>query len=728
MVSPLSRTAFRLAIVLGALSFILIALGQPSGVASQGRPGAGEGTYIMIQLQDPPAASYEGGVGRLQRTKPLQGKFDPESKAAQVYLRHLENEHASYRSWLARNAPQAEIVREYSVVFNGIAIRLNGAAAERAAGGPGARAWAFSSLYRPTMNISTDLIGASDLWGASPQDAGKGIEVAIIDTGIQNGHPFFDCKGSSGIPAIDHHGPYFSGVAPGAINPFPTILFDHGTHVAGTVGGCVSDLATIDPDGPITGTMSGIVPGVTLHDYNVFPGIGGGLLSGGGAFSHDIAAAIEDAVKEGVDVINMSLGGKVQGPHDFLAEASDAAVDAGVVVVAAAGNSGPGDSTAESPGSAAKVIAAGASTNPHYIGIPVTVGSTTYGAALGDFDNFDVVSADFTVTTPANGCSAISTDVSGKIALIDRGVCAFTVKVLNAEAAGAIGALVVNNVAGDPVAMGHTTSLPLPGIPAAMLSKADGNAIKPSGTASIDGSAPAEFLTSNADIIAGFSSRGPTPFTSLIKPDVSAPGVNVYSSVFSFGPEGFGDIEYDFEMFQGTSMSTPHTAGSAALLLYLHADWSPADVKSALVDTGARVVTDHVNAAVDPGVLARGGGRIDLVAADAAPLTIDPPSASFGAWGGNKPVSGSLDLAVHNVSGGSQSCSASVSGPGIVSASTGTISLGPGADTSVTLTLNAGRAGQTGSGDYEGDLIIDCSTGSTLRVPWWVRIDRGGKP
>ena len=715
------------------------ALAQEGGPAGLGRHDFTEEAaqtevsreYIVIKFRNPPAASYEGGIPGLERTKPLRGRFDPSSPAAQAYLKHLENEHANYRSWLARNARGAEIVREYSVVFNGMAIKLNQVPASRAAGGPGAGSWAFSSLYRPTMNVSTSLIGADQVWGASPEDAGEGVDVAIIDSGIQDGHPFFACK------TIDHHGPYFSGVAPGATNPFPVIINDHGTHVAGTVGGCVSDLATIDPDGPVIGRISGVAPGVTLHDFNVFPGIGAGFIGqDGSAFSHDIAAAIEDAVLEPVDVINMSLGGRVQGPFDVLAEASDAAVNAGVVVVTSNGNSGPGDSTVGSPGSAHNVIAVGASTNPHFLGIsleatPTDGNPTPLGAALGDFENFTAMTADYTVTSPANGCSAITNDVAGKVALIDRGVCTFTTKIRNAENAGAIGVLVVNNVAGDPTAMGVDGTTPEPTIPAAMLGKTEGNSIKPAGSVTFAGGDPVEVISDNADIIAGFSSRGPTPFTYLIKPDVTAPGVNVYSSIFFFGENDgqpdFDDVQYDFAMFNGTSMAAPHTAGSAALLLALHPDWSPADVKSALVNTAARTVTDHVNGTVDPGVLARGGGRIDVPAANNAPLTIEPALASFGLWTGNQAVSATLELGVTNVSGGSQTCSVAVTGPVIVTASTSSFSLGSGASTTLTLTLNGGNAGQTPSDDYEGDVEIDC--GSTLlRVPWWTRVDRGGKP
>src|SRR5437667_8581745 len=157
----------------------------------------------------------------------------------------------------------------------------------------------------------------------------------------------------------------------------------------------------------------------------------------------------------------------------------------------------------------------------------------------------------------------------------------------------------------------------------------DGNSCKLSSSVTIDCTIEVEQLTANAYILASFSSHGPAKFTTAIKPDVCAPGVNVYSSVFSFGPGGFSDIQYDFALFQGTSMSSPHTAGSAALLLAAHPDWSPADVRSALVNAAARVVTDTPTGTVDPGVLARGGGRIDLPAATSTPLTFDPSSASF---------------------------------------------------------------------------------------------------
>ena len=683
--------------------------------------------YIIIKLQDPAAASYEGGIKGIGRTKPLKSKFDPNSGPARAYLRYLDRSHGQYRSWLARNARGAQVVRDYRVTFNGMAIKLNGALAAKAAGGPGAKAWAYSTIHYPSMNVSVPLIGADVLQAPSPPNAGSGVQIAIIDSGIQAGHPFFACK------TVQHHGPYYSGEAPNPpFSPFPIIYSTHGTHVAGIAAGCYSDLATIDPGSVVTGAISGVAPGATLHDFNVFPGIGSAFWNGirktgnVSAYSHDIAQAIEDAVKLGVDVINMSLGGGVQGPNDFLANFADGAVDAGVVVCASIGNEGPGDATAGSPGTGRKVISSGMTSNPHFVGIPVTVAGTTYGAAVGDFNNFDVVTgADYTVTTPANGCAPITTDLTGKIAIIDRGVCTFSTKIRNAQNAGAIGVIVVNNRAGDPSAMGQDGTPNQPTIPAVMLARDNGNAIKPSGTVDIDGTNPTEFHTSNADIIALDSSRGPAPFTYIIKPDVSSPGDNVYSSVFNFG-NTFNDITYDFEFFRGTSMASPHTAGSAALLLAQHPGWSPADVRSALVNTAARVVTDSITGTQDPGVLARGGGRIDLVPANTTPLTFDPAMVSFGFWSGNKTAEGSVAVKVRNVSGSSQSVTATVTGPSIVSVSPTSLTLSAGDTATLTVTLNAGASSQSASGDYDGDVVVT-SGSTTLNIPWFVRIDRRGK-
>jgi minor extracellular serine protease Vpr len=701
--------------------------------------------YVIVQLRDQPLATYDGRVRGYARTKPAPGqRLNVWSHAARAYSGYLAGKRASYRNYLRTYAPTARIAREYRVALNALAVKRNGASIAALARGPNVLRVTPSWRYWPTMNRSTDLINAPALWSLLPGGqtmAGAGIKVAIIDSGIDLTNHFLSDAGYPDVPEIDACPRsnntrntsnkvvvcrvYASGVAPGASAPRLLKVSDHGTHVAGTVAGRPNTTGIVEHTDVAISGLSGVAPRALLGDYNVFPGFGAGYIAfGGSAFSHDIAAALEDAVADGMHVANMSLGGFVQGPHDVLAEASNAVVEAGMIVVVAAGNSGPNAFTVQSPGSAANVITAGASTNPHFLGIPVTVSNVgTFRAAIGSFNPFDppIVGAQFAVATPANGCTAIS-GVSGKIAIIDRGVCTFTVKVRNAQAAGALGVIVVNNVAGDPTAMATDETPNQPRIPAAMVSKADGPAIKAAAgkqTMTANGTSPAEVVTDNEDIIAGFSSTGPVPFTYIIKPDVTAPGVNVLSSVFNDR----------FAFFNGTSMAAPHVAGSAALLRQFRPTWSAAQIKSALVNTAKRPVYDHVNGTQPTGVLTRGGGRIDLAAARATSATLFPSSISFGYWSGNAFVNSVRRVTITNVSGAAKTFSLVVEGSpaGLVSVSPSSVTLANGASATVTVTLVGGKAATLASGRYEGDLVVR-NGGVTLRAPWFALVNRQGKP
>ena len=680
----------------------LLALMMPASALAAPKQQESTTGYAIVTLTDAPIATYEGGKAGLERTKPARGQLDPSSPAYRAYERFLANEHANYRAFLAQRAPQAEVVAEYDTVLNGFAVKLNGASLNALANNPKVRSVDGSWLYKPSMNVSVDVINAPAVWTTlgGQANAGAGIDIGIIDTGIEEDHVFFDCKGD--IP----NKVYASGVA----GTGQDIVFNHGTHVAGTAAGCVTDLATADPGGPVQDSISGVAPGANLHDYNVFPGYGGGFVAfGGSAFSHDIARAVEDAVNDGMEVINLSLGGSIQGPHDYLAEAINAAAEAGVVAAVSAGNEGPGAETIGSPGNAFGALTAGATTNPHYVGVNVTTPFGTFGAAVGDFDPF--------AESPVTGVpfvswggdelacagSAPASDVSGAVALIKRGTCTFSEKVASAAAAGAIGVVAYNNVGGDPIAMGGEGD-----IPAVMVSQSDGATIKaglPS-TVTIDGNNPVEVLTANADIMAGFSSRGPARFTENIKPDVTAPGVNVYSSVFD---ETTGDLGW--AMFQGTSMASPHVAGSAALLLAQNGDLTPSDVKSLLGNNAERTVWADFVGGTLAGVMDRGGGRIDLARASAATTTFDPMSLSFGISNGNRQVNETISVTVTNLSATAKTLSLSGGTDAMSYPSTVEVAANGQATFEVSLSTR-------GPAQAEGDVTANDGT-TTFLIPFW---------
>lgn len=712
----ISALAIGLLFVLGGFLALVATAAAANGSSASSTPD----DYAIVELTDSPVADYTGGIAGILATKPLHGhKLDFASANVVKYEAYLSIEHGSFQSWLKSNAPSVQVVRDYSLSFNGIAVLLNGNLASALANAPGVKSVAPSWIYYPTMDISVPLIKADAVWsslGIKPATHKigdlAGIQVGVIDTGIDDSHPFIaSCREAGSIT----HDVFFSGA--GLFDPSRTLFFDHGTHVSGTIGGCYTT-GTISVDGsPMTlaQPMSGVAPGVSLHDYNVFPGYGAAFIHhGGGAYSHDIIAAVEKAVADGMDVINLSIGGNVQGPHDTLAEAINAAVDAGTVAVIAAGNAGPGILTVESPGNAANAITAAASSDPHFRGIKVTFGTTTIGAAVGEFANFvPAITAATSLTTPANGCTAISEDLTGKIALIDRGSCTFGTKIQDAQDRGARGVVIMNNQATDPFPMAQD-GVHFPTIPAVLVSRADGVTLKAHvpGSLTVDGTAFFDFKTANADILADFSSRGPTPYDFRLKPDVTAPGVNVLSSI----------LGGQFSFFQGTSMATPHTAGSAALLLAAHPDWSPAEVKSALVNNADRTVTGTGGL----GPVARGGGRINVMRANAAQILLDPASVSFGGFTGGKPLSSSVDVIFENM-GAATSCSLSLvninnpSAAGFFSLSASILGLSAGGAGTVTAMFNGGQS--IGTGFFFGDVQAVCGS-TTLLAPWFVAVQR----
>jgi minor extracellular serine protease Vpr len=397
---------------------------------------------------------------------------------------------------------------------------------------------------------------------------------------------------------------------------------DHGTHTAGIAAGVTGKTAVVN--GVSIDDMSGIAPGAWLGNYNVFPG---GVAN---ARSEDILNAVDTAIADGMDVLNLSLGGGYHGNNDLLAIGLDNAVEAGVTVAVAAGNSGPGGGTVESPGRARNIITVGASTNQHFVGQPLTFGGTTVGAAVGDFDPLPTGTYEL-FDTQSDGCGSVSADAAGKVAIIDRGTCTFSQKVANAKQAGAVGVIIINNVAGDPTAMARTAGFD-DDIPAVMIGLVEGAALRASGATTVSAVATfQEFITPNKDILAGFSSQGPTNVDFGLKPDLTSVGVNVLSSISCVGKEITCGGEGSWAFFSGTSMSTPHIAGSAAVLLDLsNKDWSPARIKSELVNRADLVVKDAKTGIHDVGPTAQGAGRENLSHAASGTTWLSPVSAVFG--------------------------------------------------------------------------------------------------
>jgi minor extracellular serine protease Vpr len=621
-------------------------------------------------------------------TKPPHGKkINFNSNTVKSYRAQLSAERNNFKQWLQTYAPKANITSQYDISLNAVAVQLNGTSLDLIASAPMVQQVQYNFLYHPDLSQSYKIINASGAWTSAGgrSNAGAGIKIGDIDTGIDHNHPFFDPTGFSypgGFPKCDAadsttHNPdhnckyvtpkvivakvFFNKAGVAGLDA--QAVQDHGTHTAGIAAGVTGKTAVVS--GVSITDLSGIAPGAWLGNYNVFPG---NVLN---ARSEDILNAVDAAIADGMDVLNLSLGGSpgksapgTASGNDVLSIGLNNAVDAGVVVAVAAGNSGPGAQTVESPGRAAKVITAGASTNQHFIGQPFTYpssGGTTVGAAVGDFDPLPTNAYNL-FDTASNGCASVASGASGNLAIIDRGVCSFSQKVANAKAAGAVGVLIINNVAGDPIAMARTAGFD-DNIPAVMIGLKEGGALRSSGATTASATdILQDIVSSNADILAGFSSQGPTSPDLLIKPDATSVGVNVLSSITCVGKgascpgDGSG-----WAFFSGTSMATPHFAGSSAVLLQLHPDWSPDQVKSALANTSDRVIKDAKTGTMDVGPTAQGAGRENLSNAAGATIFFVPDSASFGKVSSSNHNPASFPITVSNTTGADQTLSLAAS-------------------------------------------------------------------
>ena len=731
-----------------------LAAGATSGDdgPSQGRAKV-DSTAAVVQLKGDPLATSE-------KARPQKGKkLDLEAGAARSYRAQLSGLRNDFKQWLRQNAPNAKVTGEFDVALNAVTVELNGTSLDTLRAAPQVASAEHQGLYYPLGHDDPDLglIDAFEAWqagGGVLSDAGTGIKIAIIDTGIDVSHPCFADEGDaeetypeSNNPRPDNevnggtndkvlHAEVFNNKA--ANRGYGTAdLNGHGTHVAGTAA-CNHHTPAWYESGTqivdIPYDPSGVAPRALLGNFNVFPG------PVENARSEDILNALQRAFELGYDVANMSLGGNSNGRQDLLTHAVDNLDRAGMVVAVAAGNEGPGDETVSSPGSAGRAIAAGASTVGHFVGAPVTVDGVSYGAAAGDFRTVTSTLTGTLVVAagPVNGLDTLCTPASPalraelaapgtQILLITRGVCTFSTKIRNAQEAGAEAVLVVNNVAGDPTAMASDGTPNQPTIPAYMLGKTDGlSLIDDDGDTITIGATLAYFRTANDNIMAGFSSEGPTDVDFRIKPDVVAPGVNVLSAqpALNCADTDTTDAPSCWAFFSGTSMATPHVAGAAAVVMQQHPTWTAADVRSALVNTAVRGVlkdaTTGLTVVDNPNDV--GSGLLNLLNAVRASVSLDPVSISFGGVPSGSGQTRRGEIVVKNLTATTQTFSFSIqSTAGVTySVSPSSVTLAPGATATVRVQVESPR-GASGP-DQWAWLIVRTGTTEVAHAAIYTRI------
>ena len=697
---------------------------------------------VILTLADPPLAAYSRTLAGRSSTR----RLNTSSLAAKAYVAKLVRAQRAAAAVLKRAIPEAKVLRNYTILLNGMAVELPATELAKAAKLSFARKLYPSYRYTLALNRSPGLIGAGAL-AAAGGGSGEGIRIAVVDDGVDPESRFFNPEGFSYPPGFPKGGARWTTpkvivarafVGAGA-DERSRLALDrrasfHGTHVAGIAAGNAGTTAPSGADHPETTGLSGVAPRAQIGNYRIFnvPTPVGHVGN-----TPEIVAAFEAAVRDGMDVINFSGGGPQTDPaSDALIEAVRNVAAAGVVPVISAGNDRDdyGLGSAGSPGSAPDAISVAALSNSHVFAPALSVTAPSAPAALtripfvrtaGGATPADWVTSDQQLVdvgtvlgvngapVPRNLCGPPGNldggtsplpagSLTNSIALVSRGVCTFALKAARVKAAGAIGIVVVDNRPGE--ANGIPLQLAVPG---GMVTDLDGAALRSylegrGGRTGIRiGRDAQELATGRSGIVTSFSSGGLTAFGHQLKPDVGAPGGQILSATLGIagGP---------FASFDGTSMAAPHIAGAAALLLQRHPGWTPGQVKSALVSTAATAWADTAQTIEAP-VLTAGSGEADVMAANDPKLFTDPVSLSFADLNvSHGQASKSTLLAVSDAGGGAGSWTVEVrpqSQPsGVEIIVPGSITLAPGGDMQVPVTVRA--AGDSAIGEAYGFLLL----------------------
>jgi minor extracellular serine protease Vpr len=437
--------------------------------------------------------------------------------------------------------------------------------------------------YTVQTEESVKIIGGDEVRGFFDKNndrlTGKGITVGVIDTGVDYTHPDLKRNFAGGRDLVDNDA-----------DPMETRTLGkatvHGTHVAGIIAA--------------NGKIKGVAPEAKILAYRA-------LGPGGGGTTENVLAAIEQAIKDKVDIMNLSLGNDINGPDLPISLALNKAVEKGIVAIAASGNSGPNVWTVGSPGTASRAISVGASTPT--IDIPyLLIEGMREKLRIQPLDGSAGWNLDrsFNIVDGGLGTKADLKDAMGKIVLIKRGKLTFSEKAKNAREAGAKAVIIYNNLSG-----GFMGNLEAPlDIPVGSMTKKDGELIKSKANTLADVS-----VTQERDLLADFSSRGPVTETWEVKPDIVAPGVAINSTI----PGGYLSL-------QGTSMAAPHVAGACALIKQAHPEWKPDQIKAALMNTAKPLEKNGKPYRT----YEQGAGRIQVNEAVQATSLVTPSSLRFG--------------------------------------------------------------------------------------------------
>ena len=634
---------------------------------------------------------------------------------------------------------------------------------------PGVRYVVRDPEFRPVLDRAVQLVNVPAAWSAlgGLTNAGSGVKIGIIDSGIDTSHPAFqdasiapppnypvcsivnlpliplDCGKYTNNRVIIARS-YVPFVAAGtgstpAANSRPDDYtprdhIGHGTAVAMTAAGGTAA-------GP-SDTITGVAPRAYLGSYKVFGSPGVNDSTSGQA----ILSALSDAFADGMDIAVLSLGAPAfAGPTDAGAicgypagQACDPFADAvrkaaanGMLVVVAAGNEGQLGSSAQptlgsmaTPGDSPDALTVGATSNSHSWSNGLTVnGLNSFRALLSNgpqpAPQTSAPLSDAAGAGDALACNPLSGSLAGTYALVARGTCTFAVKVQNAQAAGAAGVIFTNTAGDDSLVLagvgGATT------VPSTFIGYSDGQTIRSflqsaatPPTAQIT-SALAVFDVTSGNQTASFSSRGPVLGSGGIKPDVAAPGTDLYLAAQSYDPNGALYSPTGFVIAQGTSFSTPMVAGIAALVKQANPGFTPAQIKSAVINTATQDVTE---AGAPAPFVSVGAGKANAAAALANPLVASPASVSFGVLkSGQLPLAQAIQLT--NTGKSTQTLTlavaprtaengarAAVDRPSLV--------LAPGQTVAVNLTLTGS---QPPPGSYEGFLNVQGGP-SPIRIPY----------